>query len=77
MEHVLGILVVLRKLCLVLVKKLHPDLSDDAVHADWDQRLEGDGLRGQPVTIGGAVVTDTGGPFLKVHPEEEFGVAEG
>jgi hypothetical protein len=27
------------------------------------------------VTFGGALVIDTDGPFLEIHPDDEFGVA--
>ena len=29
------------------------------------------------VTFGGALVIDTDGPFLEIHPDEEFGVGVG
>ncbi len=33
-------------------------------------------LAGMRIVFGGAVVVDTDGPFLEVHPEEEFRIAE-
>ena len=33
-------------------------------------------LAGMEIAFGGAVVLDTDGPFLEVHPEEEFRVVE-
>ncbi len=31
--------------------------------------------QGTPVTFGGALVIDTDGPFLEIHPDDEFGAA--
>jgi hypothetical protein len=33
--------------------------------------------QGMLVTFGGALVIDTDGPFLEIHPDEEFGVGVG